>query len=52
MLSPEIKHPLYFEGCHPIIARQCKLKKLPYPPLDKNGEIIADEQFWQALKHA
>ena len=52
MLSDEIKHPIYFEGCHPIIARQCKLKKLPYPPLDEHGEIVADEQFWQALKHA
>lgn len=52
MLSDEIKHPIYFEGCHPIIARQCKLKKLPYPVLDEHGEIVADEQFWQALKHA
>lgn len=52
MLSDEIKHPIYFEGCHPIIARQCKLKKLPYPALDEHGEIVADEQFWQALKHA
>jgi len=51
MLSAEVKHPLYFEGCHPIIARQCKQIKLPYPALDENGEIVADEQFWQALKH-
>ncbi|TMP74212.1 tRNA (guanosine(18)-2'-O)-methyltransferase TrmH [Pseudoalteromonas sp. S1608] len=51
MLSEEIKHPMYFEGCHPIIARQCKQKNLPYPALDENGEIVADEQYWQALKH-
>ncbi|WP_409424062.1 tRNA (guanosine(18)-2'-O)-methyltransferase TrmH [Pseudoalteromonas sp. RW-H-Ap-1] len=51
MLSDEIKHPMYFEGYHPIIARQCKQKNLPYPALDENGEIVADEQFWQALKH-
>ena len=51
MLSDEIKHPMYFEGYHPVIAKQCRMKKLPYPPLDENGEIIASEQFWQALKH-
>ena len=51
MLSEEIKHPMNFEGCHPIIARQCKQKNLPYPALDEHGEIVADEQFWQALKH-
>jgi len=51
MLSEEIKHPMYFEGCRPIIARQCKQKNLPYPALDEHGEIVADEQFWQALKH-
>ena len=52
MLSEEIKHPMYFEGYHPVIAKQCRLKNLPYPPLDEEGEIVANEQFWQALKHA
>ncbi|WP_338367097.1 tRNA (guanosine(18)-2'-O)-methyltransferase TrmH [uncultured Pseudoalteromonas sp.] len=52
MLSEEVKHPMYFEGCHPVIAKQCRLKNLPYPPLDEEGEIIATEQFWHALKHA
>lgn len=51
MLSESIKHPLYFEGCHPVIAKQCRQKKLPYPPLDENGDIVADELFWRALKH-
>jgi tRNA (guanosine-2'-O-)-methyltransferase len=50
MLTDEIKHPIYFDGCHPIIARQCKQKKLPYPALNEHGEIVADDEFWQALK--
>ncbi|MFC3034444.1 tRNA (guanosine(18)-2'-O)-methyltransferase TrmH [Pseudoalteromonas fenneropenaei] len=50
MLDAEVKHALLFEGCHPIIAKRCKEKNLPYPPLDDNGEIVADEQFWHILK--
>ena len=45
MLSESIKHPLYFEGCHPVIAKQCRQKKLPYPQLDEEGNIVADELF-------
>lgn len=52
MLDETIKHKMLFEGCHPIIAQKCKEKSLPYPALDDNGEIIADEVFWQRLKHA
>ena len=52
MLDETVKHKMLFEGCHPIIAQKCKEKSLPYPALDDNGEIIADEVFWQRLKHA
>ena len=51
MLDERIKHTMLFEGCHPIIAQKCKEKILPYPALDENGEIVADEIFWQTLKH-
>ncbi|WP_462173737.1 tRNA (guanosine(18)-2'-O)-methyltransferase TrmH [Pseudoalteromonas xiamenensis] len=50
MLDQETQHRLLFEGCHPIIANRCKAKGLPYPPLDDEGEIVADEQFWHILK--
>ncbi len=50
MLDEEIKHTLLFEGCHPIIAKQCRRKQLPYPALDENGEILADAVFWERLK--
>lgn len=50
MLDESIKHTMLFEGCHPIIAKQCNRKGLPYPALDENGEIIADDAFWDTLK--
>ncbi|OUL57221.1 tRNA (guanosine(18)-2'-O)-methyltransferase TrmH [Pseudoalteromonas ulvae] len=52
MLDPSIKHKMLFEGCHPIIAQKCIEKSLPYPALDEHGEIVADDAFWQTLKHA
>ena len=51
MLDAKVKHRILFEGCHPIIAEQCREKELPYPELDENGNIIADEAFWHTLKH-
>lgn len=51
MLDKDIKHTMLFEGCHPIIAQKCKEKSLPYPALDEQGEIVADNAFWQRLKH-
>lgn len=51
MLDAQTKHRILFEGCHPIIAEQCREKALPYPALDDNGEIIADDAFWHVLKH-
>ncbi|SFD03072.1 tRNA (guanosine-2'-O-)-methyltransferase [Pseudoalteromonas denitrificans DSM 6059] len=50
-LCQKIKHKLLFEGCHPIIAKQCKLKGLDYPALDNEGEIIATEAFWNTLRY-
>ena len=49
-LDKDVKHTLLFEGCHPIIAKQCRLKGLPYPELDEEGEIVADETFWNTLR--
>jgi tRNA (guanosine-2'-O-)-methyltransferase len=50
MLDSKTKHKLLFEGCHPIIAQRCIEKKIPYPALDDDGEIMADEVFWNKLK--
>lgn len=51
MLDEDVKHAMLFKGCHPIIAQKCQEKSLPYPSLDEQGEIIADDAFWQQLKH-
>ncbi|WP_404342630.1 tRNA (guanosine(18)-2'-O)-methyltransferase TrmH [Pseudoalteromonas mariniglutinosa] len=50
MLDEQIKHRILFEGCHPIIAKQCRLKGLPYPALDEQGNINGDDTFWHKLK--
>ncbi|WP_025740043.1 tRNA (guanosine(18)-2'-O)-methyltransferase TrmH [Salinivibrio socompensis] len=48
-------HQILFERGHPVLARVAKQKGLPYPPLDENGQIVADEAWWasmQSAKHA
>ncbi len=50
-LCDKVKHTMLFEGCHPIIAKQCRAKNLAYPLLDDQGEIIATEAFWNTLRY-
>ncbi len=49
-LAIEERHRVLFEGGHPIFAKLCRLKNLPYPALDANGQIDADESWWQAVR--
>ena len=46
------RHRVLFEGGHPIYAKACKRKWLSYPELDEQGQIVADEQWWQAMRAA
>lgn len=39
-----------FEGCHPLLYKQCVSKGLPLPTLDDEGEVLADEHWWQAMQ--
>ncbi len=41
---------LLFEGGHPIFAKACKRKGLPYPAIDEQGQIVADEAWWQQMQ--
>lgn len=41
---------MLFEGGHPIYAKACKRKNMPYPELDENGQIVADEAWWLAMR--
>ena len=43
---------ILFEGGHPIFANLCNEKKLPYPPLDDQGQINASEDWWLAIRTA
>lgn len=49
-LSAKEQNRLLFEGGHPIFAKACKRKELPYPQIGEEGEIIADEQWWQKMQ--
>lgn len=39
-----------FEGAHPIFAKACKRKGLPYPELDDEGGIVASDDWWQKMQ--
>ncbi|AIW12709.1 tRNA (guanosine(18)-2'-O)-methyltransferase TrmH [Vibrio tubiashii] len=46
----ETIHRLLFERGHPVLAKVAKRKKLPYPPLDEQGQIIADDEWWAEMQ--
>ncbi|NOH70368.1 tRNA (guanosine(18)-2'-O)-methyltransferase TrmH [Vibrio pectenicida] len=39
-----------FERGHPVLAKVAKRKGLPYPKIDKQGEIMADEDWWREMQ--
>ena len=41
---------ILFEGGHPVLAKICRRKGLPYPPLDEQGQIAADDSWWQKMQ--
>ncbi|WP_026376570.1 tRNA (guanosine(18)-2'-O)-methyltransferase TrmH [Aestuariibacter salexigens] len=41
---------LLFEGGHPVLFKQCVKKGLPFPHIDENGQVVADEKWWQAMQ--
>ncbi|MDX1705406.1 tRNA (guanosine(18)-2'-O)-methyltransferase TrmH [Pseudidiomarina sp.] len=49
-LAASERNRVLFEGGHPIFARICKRKNLAYPDLDEQGQIVADDSWWQAVK--
>lgn len=49
-LSAEERHRVLFEGGHPIFAKLCRQKNIAYPALDEQGQIVADDDWWLAMR--
>jgi tRNA (guanosine-2'-O-)-methyltransferase len=49
-LSNEIINRILFERGHPVLAKVAKKKQLPYPLLDEQGQIVADQAWWNAMQ--
>jgi len=49
-LSHERRQRTLFEGGHPIFAEACQRKGLPYPVIDEDGQIIANDIWWQKIQ--
>ncbi|WP_440877147.1 tRNA (guanosine(18)-2'-O)-methyltransferase TrmH [Thalassotalea sp. PLHSN55] len=49
-LPQERRQRVLFEGGHPIFAEACQRKGLPYPHIDDDGQIVADEKWWQQMQ--
>ncbi|MBL4764644.1 MAG: tRNA (guanosine(18)-2'-O)-methyltransferase TrmH [Colwellia sp.] len=49
-LSHERRQRTLFEGGHPIFAEACQRKGLPYPIIDEDGQIVADDIWWQKMQ--
>lgn len=43
-------HRLLFERGHPVLAKVAKRKGLPYPTLDEQAQIVADDQWWAEMQ--
>lgn len=49
-LPEETIHRTLFERGHPVLAKVAKRKGMPYPPLDDEGQIVADEAWWKEMQ--
>ncbi|OZS43192.1 tRNA (guanosine(18)-2'-O)-methyltransferase TrmH [Photobacterium sanguinicancri] len=49
-LPDEVVHRILFERGHPVLAKVARRKGLPYPPLDNEGQIVADDAWWATMQ--
>jgi len=49
-ISEAIRQRILFEGGHPIFAKACQRKGLPYPKIDEEGQIVASDEWWQKMQ--
>ena len=50
LLSFEEQQRLLFEGGYPRLAAFCQSKSLDYPAIGEQGEILANETWWQKMQ--
>ncbi|WP_060989444.1 tRNA (guanosine(18)-2'-O)-methyltransferase TrmH [Photobacterium leiognathi] len=50
LLPDDVVNRILFERGHPVLAKVAKQKGLPYPQLDDEGQIVADETWWAAMQ--
>jgi tRNA (guanosine-2'-O-)-methyltransferase len=51
-LDEETIQRVLFERGHPVLAKVVKRKKMPYPAIDEQGQIVADQAWWAAIQRA
>lgn len=49
-LSEDECQRMLFEGGYPVLTKVCKRKGIPYPPIDEQGQIAADDSWWQQMQ--
>jgi len=49
-LPEQRRQKVLFQGGHPIFAEACQRKGLPYPEIDEEGQIVANEDWWQKMQ--
>ncbi|WP_281222586.1 tRNA (guanosine(18)-2'-O)-methyltransferase TrmH [Photobacterium sanguinicancri] len=49
-LPDEVVHRILFERGHPVLAKVARRKGLPYPSLDNEGQIVADDAWWATMQ--
>lgn len=41
---------MLFEQGHPIYAKACRRKSIPYPAVDMEGQIVASDEWWERMR--
>lgn len=49
-IEKEEQQRLLFEGGYPVLARVAKQKGLPYPHINRHGEIEAEQSWWDSMQ--
>jgi len=49
-IGEDIRQRMLFEGGHPIFAKVCQAKGLPYPHIDEEGQIVASDDWWKKMQ--